>query len=132
MNKRKENTKRLALKRAKAHYRKTFDYIYEAYLETESSSVCVSYDGVYKNLSKNDETCSVGKIFVSPSDFIADVEIMVKKLISAKEYILFIGGECPDNIKETIGKAFIRVKLHPLSQYLKPTAVEIINGRTRI
>lgn len=61
-----------------------------------------------------------GVVFVGPEDFIADVEMAAKKILTPDEFVAFKEGRFTERVEERLGREFKRRKIYPLHEYFQP------------
>lgn len=100
--------------------------MYSFYEELEAIHGTISCAMFYKKLAAN--KCDLtgkhipksGLVTVTASDFLADVYLALKSVLSAEELSQLTDGKVTEGMRERAGKEFIRRKIHPLNTYMRP------------
>jgi histone H3/H4 len=103
-------------------YKAAFEEVVEVYEEYKSVIGSSSCEDFYANMGQEafNPVKDAGRVTVEPSDFVADVELSAKKVLTWAQYTDFLKGSYTDEIKLAVGKSFKVRKIHPLSTYLLP------------
>lgn len=123
--------KRMNTAERQRHFKQIFTTVVEPYLEVRETSSSNSCEELYKRLREQVNGLAgsgggqrVGRVYPTCQDFIADVELAVKKVVNAEEYRNFIQDvPLSDELRSRIGREFHLRKLDLLKLYFKPKDV---------
>lgn len=127
MDKKKKTSRKFRPRGHKTTTREIFDRVYNVYLQFQAVTGTVSCAPIYARMPL--EAASIGfrpiATPITTSDFIADVELAVKRRMTREIYESWMAGDEPkDAIKETLGLEFKRRKLYPTHKYMKSKTVK--------
>ena len=113
------------------HYKEVFKIVIESYLEIRETSRSNSCEELYSRFLEclNGTAGSggqqrVGRVTATALDFVADVELAVKKVTTTDEYHNFIlDVPLSDELEAKIGRELDRRNIDKLKLYFKPKDV---------
>lgn len=121
-----KDKKRRDVQRRKAQirydqYKIIFDHVFECYQEIKETNGTMSCAGFYKRLADNTAASGsqpVSRTGAAQSDFLADIELAIKHVLTPAEISSL--PNCEDPVKYKLAKEFMRRRISPLNVYFRP------------
>jgi len=102
------------------YYRKIFQLTVDLYRETRETASSASCAVFWERVGKNNGVERVGRVAPSSSDFVADMELAAKKVLSEEDYSLFLSGKpISENLEAKVSRELTRRGIWPFKGYLQ-------------